>query len=219
MKMLLSITTILLFISCNNFSKTENTTIQPPEKSKINVIKLADSFGTVSISLPLRYDTNFSWTHHSDCGSPCDKIKYRFQPKSLPIIEENGWMWSDLKDSIERFTIVHSAYVYPFNPNSDTAYLRKQHAKKKAELLIEANSYKIKSDTIEKIDDYYFSIFLIDLYDSTKLQYSKKVLAGTYIKNNSVEFNFELLTKQKDSLKDKFLDNSLYFLKTIRIEN
>jgi hypothetical protein len=126
-------------------------------------------------------------------------------------------MWFDLKDSIERFTVVHSGYIYPFHQSSDTSFLINIHEKQRAELVKQPDSYKIKSDTIEKIADHYFSIFVIDLYDSIKSQYSKKVLASTFIKSNGVEFNFELLTKQKDSLKDKFLENSKYFLRTVRI--
>ncbi|WP_462219169.1 hypothetical protein [Ferruginibacter sp.] len=217
MRFFLFILLIIFFIACNNISKVD-VIITPPEKSKTNIIKLADSLGTVTISLPSRYDTNFSWTHHSDCGSPCDKIKYRFQPKSFPINKESGWMWFDLKDSIESFTISHSGY-FPFHADYDSALFLHLHQHKKASLLVSPDTYKIYSDTIEKIGGRYYSIFLIDLYDTAKYQYSKKILAATSVKGNGVEFNFELLTKQKDSLKDIFLENSRYFLRTVRINN
>ncbi len=204
-----------VFVACNNVSKVD-VIITPPEKSKINIIKLADSLGTVTISLPSRYDTNFSWTHHSDCGSSCDKIKYRFQPKSLPINKESGWMWFDLKDSIESFTISHSGY-FPFHADYDSTIFLQLHQNNKANLLVSPDTYKINSDTIEKIGGRFYSIFLIDIYDTAKHQYSKKLLAATTIKSNGIEFNFELLTKHKDSLKDNFLDNSKYFLRTVQI--
>jgi hypothetical protein len=127
-------------------------------------------------------------------------------------------MWFDLKDSIERFTISHSGY-FPFHDNFDSANFLKSHQYQKESMKEDAATYKIKSDTIEKIGDRLFSIFIIDLYDSVKSQYSRKVLAATSIKGNVVEFNFELLTKQKDSLKDNFLENSRYFLRTVRISN
>jgi hypothetical protein len=215
MRIFLLILSITFFIACNNISKVD-VVIPPPEKFQIHTIKLADSLGIVTMSLPLRYDTNFSWTHHSDCGSSCDRVKYRFQPKYLPINEESGWMWFDLKDSIDRFTIIHSGY-FPFHNNLDSIYFTKLHQSEKENL--KQDTYKIKSDTIEKIGDHYFSIFVIDLYDSSKSLYSRKLLAQTSVRGNQVKFNFELLTKQKDSLKDKFLENSRYFLRTIRISN
>ena len=218
MRILLLILSITFFIACNNVSKVD-VVVSPPENPQIHNIKLLDSLGTVTISLPTRYDTNFSWTHYSDCGSPCNKIKYRFQPKGLPINKESGWMWNEQKDSIQSFTIVHSGYLYPLHQNPDTSLLANLHWNRKQGLIMQASTYKIKSDTIEKIGNHYFSIFIIDLYDSVKNLYSKKLLAATYIGNNGVEFNFELLTKQKDSLKDKFLENSRYFLRTARINN
>jgi len=218
MKIFLAILSITFFIACNNVSKVE-AIVSPSESSQIYAIKLADSLGYIRLFLPSRYDTNFYWTHYSDCGSPCDKIKYRFQPKSLPINKESGWMWFDLKDSIESFTISHSGYIYPFRDNPDSVNFSKMHQSRKEGMKQNPDTYKIKSDTIEKIDNHYFSIIMIDFFDSSKSEYSKKLLASTFIKNNGVEFKFELLTKQKDSLKDKFLENSMYFLRTIKISN
>lgn len=218
MRVFLFIPMICFFISCNNASRIERI-ISAPENSQIHIIKLADSLGSVTLSIPSRYDTNFLWTHYSDCGSQCEKIKYRFQPKSLPINKESGWLWFDLKDSVERFTIIHSGYFYPFRNNFDSIIFLNLHEKIKADMLLSPDTYTIKSDTIERIGGHYFSIFMVDLFDSVKSLYSKKVLAATMIKGNSVEFNFELLTKQNDSLKDNFLENSRYFLRTVRISN
>src|SRR5579863_5725161 len=83
-------------------------------------VKLVDSLGKVTITLPLRYDTSFSWTDYSDCGKPCDKIKYRLQPKTLRIKKETGmYMRRKPKDSIERFTISHAGY-FPFHDSTDS---------------------------------------------------------------------------------------------------
>ena len=189
MRVFLFILFITILIACNNILKVD-VPVPPPEKPQKHTIKLIDSFGSVTIQLPARYDTNFSWTHFSDCGSLCDRIKYRFQPKFLPINKESGWMWFDLKDSIESFTIVHSGYFYSFHQKPDTSHFWKIHEQQKESLIKHPDSYKIKSDTIEKIDNHNFSIFTIDLYDSVKLLYTKKVIASTYIKSNAVEFNF-----------------------------
>jgi hypothetical protein len=218
MKPLLSIISVLIFAACNDSSQVD--TIQlPPENSKVVVTKLADSLGNVTMSLPTRYDTSFAWTHYSDCGKPCEKIKYRSQLKTLPITKESGWIWlGEPKDSIERFTIVHSGY-FPFHDNDDTSSIFKVHEHRKANIIKSPDTYKIKSDTVEKIGDRYFSIITIDLYDTANRQFSKKLLAATSIKSNGIEFNFELLTKQKDSVTQNFLGNSMYFLRTIRLSN
>jgi hypothetical protein len=76
MKIFFLILSITFFIACNHSDKVE-TIVVPPENSQIRTIKLADSLGALTISLPSRYDTSFSWTHHSDCGPSCDEIKYR----------------------------------------------------------------------------------------------------------------------------------------------
>ncbi len=218
MKTLLSTLSILLFAACNHSSKVDIVQL-PPESSKIVVTKLVDSLGNMTITLPTRYDTSFSWTHYSDCGKPCEKIKYRSQPKTLKITKESGWIWlGEPKDSVERFTIIHSGY-FPFHDNDDTSFISKFHQHQKANVIQNPDTYKIKSDTVEKIGDRYFSIIAIDLYDTAKAQFSKKLLAATSIKSNIIYFDFELLTKEKGSATDEFIDNSKYYLRTVRLSN
>lgn len=218
MKTIISIISILTFAACNDISKVYTVQL-PPESSKIVLTKLADSLGTVSIELPTRYDTSFFWTHYSDCGKACEKIKYRFQPKTLHITKESGWIsLGEPYDSIYRFTISHSGYT-PLHDNDDTSFILKFHEREKANLILCPDTYKIKADTVEKIGDRFFSVFTIDLYDTAKLQYSKKVLAASSIKGNIIHFKFELLTKHSDSSTKYFLNNSKYFLRRIRISN
>jgi hypothetical protein len=80
------------------------------------------------------------------------------------------------------------------------------------------NTDKINTDTLEKIGDRYFSIITIDLFDSSTMQYSKKVLSCASLKGNGISFDFELLTKQKGTATDSFISNSLYYLKTVRFD-
>jgi hypothetical protein len=218
MKLLIALITVYFLITCNYKSKVDtNYTIT--ENSKKVEIKLADSLGLIQISLPTRYDTFFSWTHYSDCGKACAKIKYRFQPSSLPITKESGWIWlGEPNDSIERFTIIHSGY-FPFHENSDSNVIRQYHEHKKIDLVYESTSSKIKLDTLEKIGERYFSLIRVDLYDTIQAQYSKRLLAATTIKSNIIEFNFELLTKQKEALKNNFIENSKAYLQSINISN
>lgn len=218
MKILLSILSLSLITACNDRSGVDIAPL-PPEPSKVFITKLVDSLGTVTVSLPIRYDTSFSWTQYSDCGKPCSNIKYRSQPKRLRITKESGWLWKgELQDSIERFTISHSGY-FPFHKNDDTTFILRFHEAWKGELMQRPDTYRIKSDTIEMIGDRYFTIFVIDLYDTTKAQFSKKLLAATTIKSNIVFFSFELLTKVKSMATDRFIDRSMYCLRTLRLSN
>ncbi len=209
---------IFIFASCAENIKVEPIQI-PPEATRIVSIKLVDSLGNVTISLPERNDTSFSWTHYSDCGKSCNKIKYRSQPKGLQITKESGFLWLwEPKDSIERFTIIHSGY-FPFYENDETSFIFNFRQQRKAYVIQDPDTYKIQSDTIEKIGDRNFSIIAIDLFDSTNSQFSKKLLAATSIKSNMIHFEFELLTKEKSSASVKFIENSKYYLRTVRLGN
>lgn len=218
MKYITFLLVVLFYTSCNDIKLTKNS-IASPENSKNVTVKLIDSLGYVTCSIPNRYDTFLYWTNWSDCGKPCAKEQYRFQPKYLRITKETGFIWlGEPKDSIERFTIVHSGY-FPFHDSVDSLFIFNFHEQEKSNIIYDPGTYRIKSDTIEKIGDRFFSIIEIDLYDTTKAQYSKKLLAATTIKRNIIHFDFELLTKQKDAATDNFINNSKYYLRTIRISN
>jgi hypothetical protein len=217
MKTLLFILTFLFFISCND-SVGFDIIHMPPEKSQMIKLKLADSLGSVIITLPQRYDTSFSWTDYSDCGKPCDKVKYRSQPKTLPITMERGFIKPHAaQDSVERFTITHSA-EFPFHNGMDSAGIARELRWRK-EYVENEMDVKIKSDTVERIGNRYFAILTVDYYDSLSNEYCKKLLATTTIKSNPVFFDFELLTKVKDSLTNNFIENSKYYLRTASIDN
>ena len=206
----------VLLLACNYVAKDA-----APEPSNIKVIDLQNGLGTVSISLPVRYDTTFAWIHYSDCGRPCEKRKYRFQPKALPIFQENGYRPKLLNDSMEQFTIVHNPYIPPGdidNPDNQQ-FISLFHDHKKYDITHNPEIRVIRSDTIEKIGDRYFSIIVIDKYDTAKAQYSKKLLSTTTIRKGTIDFNFELLTKQKGSATENFIDNAKYYLRTIRIKS
>ena len=78
---------------------------------------------------------------------------------------------------------------------------------------------KTSFDTIQKINDRLYSIFIIDLFLDKSLQYSKKVIASTTVMGNSIQFRYELLTKNKDSITTNFIKNSLELLNTVKISN
>jgi hypothetical protein len=212
---------VVLLAACNNFSENNTTPLTAPEDSKTQKVTLEGGLGIVSVSLPARYDTTFSWVHYSDCGKPCEKRKYRFQPKILPVYPESGFVYKTLNDSVEQFTIVHNPYI-PVEDSDKTdnqSFITFFHDHKKFEITHNPALREIKWDTMEKIGDRYFSIIIIDKYDSAKAQYSKRLLSTTTLRRGTIDFNFDLLSKQKDSLTEKFIDNAKYYLRTVRIES
>jgi hypothetical protein len=199
------------FISCNDVAEKKGTYLLP-DNSKALKVQLLDSLGIINFSVPPRYDTSFSWIHYSDCGKPCDEQKYRFQPKELFLLKESGWIWTEPKDSIDRFTISHTL-DYPFH-DGDTAKNIVRHNHLKEQLKSNPQNPPINFDTIQKINDRYFSIITMEKSDTVQV---KKVLAVTTIKSNLIKFQYELLTRKNDSISKNFIKNSLNLIKTIRI--
>jgi hypothetical protein len=211
------ILSLVIFAGCH---LSENKNIVPPEASKKHIVNLTGGIGTITLSLPARYDTTFTWIHYSDCGAPCEKMKYRFQPKTLPVNMENGYFYKTLRDSVEQFTIVHNPYI-PAEDSDKTDnrdFIISFHDHKKFDITHNPRLRIIKSDTIEKIGDRYFSIIVIDKYDTASAVYSRKLLSTTTIKRGTIDFDFELTTRQKDSLTDNFINDAKYYLRTIRFQ-
>lgn len=194
----------------------KDTTATVPKDSKIATTILRDSLGSVSFSIPARFDTSFTWTNHSDCGKPCDREEYRFQPKTLPVFKESGFYYDIPDISVDQLTIIHSGY-FPFH-NGDTSKNFARHEKFNGRLLSKSNNGKLVSDTIEKIYDRYFSIVCMIGFDTTKQKHFAKLAALTTIKGNEIEFHYDI--KRKDTINEKqFFDNATQFIRTIRISN
>jgi hypothetical protein len=212
---------LLIFASCSYNSEATNKKELLPGDSKIHTVDLADGLGVVTLSLPSRYDTMFTWIHYSDCGKPCEKRKYRFQPKILPVFPETGYYYKPLNDSVDQFTIVHNPYIpvddidNPGNKNFITSF----HDHKKWNIIHDPSLRMISSDTIEKIGDRYFSIIVINKYDTARAQYSKKLLATTTVRKGTIDFNFEILTRQNNLLMQNFIKDARLYLRTIRFGN
>lgn len=197
-------------ISCHNQPLNK---YRLPENAKTVQITLIDSLGVVTLFIPNRYDTSFSWIMQSDCGKPCEEQKYRFQPKVLRITKETGFIWlGEPKDSVDRFTISHARY-FPFH-DGDTSKDMVRHNHIKASLIVDPENLRIIFDTVQKINDRYFSIFEMEKSDSIE---SKKILAATTIKGNLIKLQFELLTKKNDSISKNFIKNSIDLIQTIRL--
>lgn len=214
----LFIASVVLLGACTQVSNVNNKSV-PPASKTVNV-SLEESLGTISISLPSRYDTTFTWVHYSDCGKPCEKRKYRYQQKRWPIFPETGYSYKALTDSVDQFTIVHNPYipVDEVDKPDNKSFIVSFHDHKKWNIIHDPAFRTITSDTIEKIRDRYYSIIIIDRYDTASKEYSKKLMATTTIRAGTIDFNFDLLRKQNDSITQNFLDDARAYLRTIHIE-
>ena len=204
----------LTLIACNLNEK--RTAIVIPN-TKDTTILLSDSLGNISISVPNNFDTFFKWPPPPDDSRYFWMHKYRFQPKTFPIFKEVGYYYPQLKDSIFSFTIQHykrSAYYF----KSDTSYLfNYYYPSEKKDLLANPMTADANiSDTIEFINGNYFAIFSVDLFDSLRKQYSKKLIATSAKNNSIIELHYELLTKLNDSINNYFLKDSRRLLSRIR---
>lgn len=217
MRTVLSIITFFFILVCNQPFKIENQ-ISLPKNSKTVQLALVDSLGSVEFAIPSQYDTSFSWTHTSDCGKLCDRIKYRFQTKLLPIFKESGFYWTELKDSINQLTIYHSG-EYPFRDNEDSNNIFRFHKTTKDGILYDSLYKKIKIETVEKIGNRYFSIIAYEEFDKRKAQFSKTLTAFTTIRGNIIHFDYQILTQKQDSLYSNFIQNSKILLETIHFSN
>ena len=216
MRHLLTFIAVILLVSCKDKSHTDKASTVP-ENSIAITTNLRDSLGKVSFSIPAHFDTSFTWTNRSDCGKPCDHEQYRFQSKSFPIFKESGFYYDIPDISTDQFTIIHSGY-FPFHNKIDTSKDFARHENFKSRLLSDPYNGDSFFDTIEKVDDRYYSIVYMSRFDSARQKHFAKVAALTTIKGNEIEFHYDL--KKKDTIdKKKFFDNATLFIRTIRMRN
>lgn len=200
---------LVLYHSCN----TATFTNEPSSDFKKMEIPLIDSLGTLTVEVPIKYDTSFSWVHYSDCNT-CHIQKYRMQTRKTPILQESGMIWDDPTDSVDRFTISHSNYLEYHE--DDTTFLLVSHRHYKSNLTFYGKDLRILKDTIEKINGRYFSIFELDYSDSIV---KKEVLAITSIEGNDIKFSCELMVSKEDTSAQHFFINSNKLIHSIQIKS
>ena len=97
MRKLLCILTILL-IACES---------QVPKSFLEHTIKLENEIGEMRISLPPEFDTTYSWTNYTD--NICDdKEMMRFANSKYSLLQETGFIYLILPDSLYQFTVFQS---------------------------------------------------------------------------------------------------------------
>ncbi|MBC6610818.1 hypothetical protein H8B15_07780 [Hymenobacter sp. BT507] len=214
-----------LFIGCNNQKPDTavNDFIKNTQPVKIKLIK---NLGFVTMRVPNTYNTLLTWTSLSDC-TECGTVKYRLQPKDLPIAKESGFIPfpHPPKDSINQLTIYHDDFLYPnaIISNSVDRITKLHKASKRA--FIEKMRLKtdgqikrhIPWDSVENINGRFFSIIETNEFDSTRNQYIKTLFGETSISKTSIKFRYELLTMNNDSTTIHFFENARNLIRTIRI--
>ncbi len=215
MQHLVKFISVILLTSCIDSSDKEANAVLLDKSKKMTTV-LRDSLGAISFSIPVRFDTAFVWTNRSDCGKPCDREYYRYQPKTLPVFKESGFFYEIPDILIEQFTIIHSGY-FPFH-DGDTSKNWVRHGNFISRISNDPNNGIVYSDTIEKVGDRYFSIVYLNGFDNERQKCFAKVVALTTIKSNEIEFHYDINTKDTINLKD-YYQNSIRLLKTIRISN
>lgn len=209
---------LVSLISCIDKKTPGKSNFLPPN-SKFVTTDLGDSLGKVTMAIPLSYDTFFNWVDLSDCGKPCETIDYRYQPKSANITLESGFICRcDPTDSVNQITIGHSGWFETGRVVSKKEFFNWHHDYKLSLLLLRPNATKNTSDTILRIHDRYFSIFITDNFVKVDKCYNKLISASTLIKGNQVGFTFRLYRTQNDSITKHFISNSMKLLHTVRIE-
>ncbi|GAB3294139.1 hypothetical protein [Hymenobacter tenuis] len=213
---------VLLCILASCHQETGKSKYLSPEPVKNVIVNLTDSLGhlgKISLDLPTRYDTAFNWRNYYGCDGGFD-FRYRVQPKNKYIIRENAFFWVIPSDSIERFTIKHQG-LYEIR-KSDSCRIFTYHALNKKEIIARgrgALNSKNFSDTIERINSNYYSIFTYKIPDSTNHKLLQKIEARTIKKGVIIDLEFELNIPKEDSLAKHFISNSKYYLRTVKISD
>lgn len=77
---------------------------QIPDDYAPNTIDLNNNLGHLSISLPVEFDTSYSWTGNTDyrCGT---RQLFRFVDTDYSMLQETGFLSADVPDSLYQLTI------------------------------------------------------------------------------------------------------------------
>jgi hypothetical protein len=127
----------------------------------------------------------------------------------MPIYLESGFFWDHLKDSIDQVTIIHQQDIHITElTNSDfIKHLHKSFVGDvQAEIWISNDASLF--DTTIFMDNKWVSLCTMQHYDSATKLYNKAVAGAIPIQGNVIKIIFSLLTKQKDTITDKFIERS-----------
>ena len=215
-------TLILLFPVLTFHAHSQDTSDIPKSilRNSRNVqIELEEDLGNISMRVPHIYDTFQLWHDRTDCAR-CGKVKYRFQPRNLPISLESGFVYlGEPTDSIDRLTIRHPEYIFHHPPQTDSQIIFARHKDFQINIKVDPRYPPIIFDTIEFINDRYYSIIILDTFIRKTSQYHRMAIATTTVNNNEVTFTFELLTKARGIRVETFIETALFLFRTIKLSN
>ena len=195
-----------------------NRSIDLPKNATLKSIKLKNGYGTLKIFVPDRYDTSFVSSEYSREGKMCDNREYWHQPKEYLLPMKNGCYFGFYNiPPIERFEILHSS-IKSLGVKINQKIIQNSHLGQKESYVSIPDMYNIIFDTITVINNHPVSIYVSDLYRKPIATYSKKVIAFIRLDRGDISLTYELFTKQKDSITDNFIKNSLDLIRTIEIE-
>jgi hypothetical protein len=204
------------FQNCNenDINSQKDKSAQDYQAQHLEVI---EGGAKITFFAPMRYDTSFYWIYKSDCGKPCDRMMYRYQPTSLRVIKESGFLESEKNDTIyDRFTISHSAYIE--HRDDDTTKNEIRHAGLKANIIAEPMNPPLKKDSFINISGRYFSIFEMNDTGTVNNNLRTVVLAITIVKGNELRFQYEFSGNENRSMNIIRVEESWMLLKRISIK-
>ena len=202
-------------LSCNCKGR-EKGTLESVSNSTERKVVLDDSLGGLTLLVPNRYDTMFSWVHTRDCGAPCNTRKIRFQAKNLPMYRESGVMWADNIDSIDRLTISYSEEVHIRTKTPELDQIDYGHSANMMQLKADYPEFSVTSDTIRLINNKYYSIVILEEEKNTR---RKMVCASVDVLDNEVNFCYEVAKGVvNDSVYVDFVRNAVALLTTIKTD-
>jgi hypothetical protein len=201
-------------VSCQTKNSDGHTTIELKGNEK--TIVLQEGVGKILLYIPPSYDTSFSWTHLSDCGKPCDKIKIRFQPRNNKVFKESGTFWVGPTNQVEQLTVSYPAILATGPVQGRTLEESKSdHSSFILGIKNDNSNPPIVLDTMEMIQGRVFSIAAMEKREVPTIVI---VLANTVYKGNDISFRYEMKKELDNRDVTPFIKNSIRYLKTVRFE-
>ncbi|WP_123844939.1 hypothetical protein [Chitinophaga lutea] len=176
---------------------------------------MKNNLGDITMEMPARWDTTLQWTDYS-CNAESDRIKYRFQQRSNPVVLESGFIFSNYpEDSVNQLTIMHSGAAAP-GPGGWKTMAEVHVGNKYYCTLLDANT-QFSLDTIIRAGQDSFSI-LAPVFTDTTAYYHREVRVATIMNGQLLEFEFKLLSKTPQPGMNRFTGEALGIIRSTRLK-
>ncbi|NIG54908.1 hypothetical protein [Chitinophaga sp. Cy-1792] len=207
---------ILLLYACNEPPKPE-VILQPPHTRTMDIQLKDTCLGLLTMAIPERYDTSFSWTDFSDCYS-CGFEKYRLQPATLPIDKESGFIYFHQQaDSVDNITIAYSPitkFDHPSRPDSATIVRHHKEFIRNLRQSCKEEGLEMPVDTMLLVNHRLISV-VIYMPEERKGVRCDKIEAYVNMAGYGASITYNLKSKPSDTLHEHFVDRTMCLIKTI----